>query len=309
MTRLHDNELDIDVERVRSLVDSQMSEHASLPLRELSSSGSTNRLFRLGDDLLVRLPRQPGNGEAIRKEERWVQQLSGTLGVDTPDIIYVGQPAHDFPEQWSVVRWIEGKHPSTANVASQDDQINLAKDLARVISALRIQTVPSNVDASLRWYRGAALSEFNEATVRAIAACREIPDLDLDLACVLEVWREAMSLPCASQVSLDTWYHADLVAENLLVRDGRLAAVLDWGVLGIGDPTVDLHGAWELFGPEAREVFRDELDVDDETWLCGRAWALGIAVGCFSYYWVKMPGRCADRSVMARAILDDFNKT
>ena len=214
MTRLHNNELEIDLERVRKLVDSQLSEHVSLPLRELSSSGSTNRLFRLGDDLLVRLPRQPGNGEAIRKEELWVGQLSGTLGVDTPDIIYVGQPDHDFPEPWSVVRWIEGKHPSNANLANQDDQISLAKDLARVVSALRIQTVPSNVDASLRWYRGASLSEFNEATVRAIAACREIPDLDLDLACVREVWREAMSLSRATQVSLDTWYHADLVAEN-----------------------------------------------------------------------------------------------
>ncbi len=89
------------------------------------------------------------------------------------------------------------------------------------------------------------------------------------------------------------------------MRDGQLTGLLDFGGLGIGDPTVDLHGAWELFEPDARAAFRSRLDVDDATWLRAKAWALAIALMTFSYYWQTMPGRIESRLVMARAVLAD----
>jgi aminoglycoside phosphotransferase (APT) family kinase protein len=114
-----------------------------------------------------------------------------------------------------------------------------------------------------------------------------------------------MALPGIAQAEATGWYHGDLLAENLLVRDGRLAAVLDFGGLSVGDPTVDLVVAWELLDPGARATFRDAVDVDDATWLRGRAWALALAVMTFPYYWTSMPARCADRLSLARAVLAD----
>ena len=103
----------------------------------------------------------------------------------------------------------------------------------------------------------------------------------------------------------DQWFHSDLVAENLLTTNGRLTGVLDFGGLAIGDPTIDLHGAWEIFDSDARDIFRTRLNVDDATWNRGRAWALAIAVSVFSYYWTTMPKRCTDRLAMARNVLTD----
>jgi aminoglycoside phosphotransferase (APT) family kinase protein len=101
------------------------------------------------------------------------------------------------------------------------------------------------------------------------------------------------------------WYHGDLLGENLLVRDGRLASLLDFGGLAVGDPTVDLMIAWDVLDPAAREVFRSAVGADDESWLRGRAWALTVALMTFPYYWRTMPDRCASRLAMARAVLAD----
>lgn len=110
-----------------------------------------------------------------------------------------------------------------------------------------------------------------------------------------EVWEAATTLPGYDEAGPARWYHGDLLAENLLVRDGRLAAVLDFGALAVGDPTADLVGAWEILDAPARAVMRARLGVDDATWLRGRAWALVIAVMTFPYYWRTMPERCVSR--------------
>ncbi len=114
-----------------------------------------------------------------------------------------------------------------------------------------------------------------------------------------------MALPSAGQSVIPRWYHGDLLAENLLVRDGRLAALLDFGGLSVGDPTIDLVVAWELLDTSSRDVFRQAVGVDDDTWQRGRAWALALALMTFPYYWRTMPDRCASRLAMARSVLAD----
>jgi aminoglycoside phosphotransferase (APT) family kinase protein len=306
---LHDDEIPIDIDLVRRLVDTEFPQYAALPLSRLGASGSTNALFRLGDDLLVRVPRQPGGSAAIDKERRWLSEIGRHLPVAVPEIIALGEPAFGFGERWSIVRWLDGELPKASGPDDppMPERSALAAELADVILALRAVDVPeaAATDPALRWYRGRSLAEFDERTRHNIQHCRSIEGLDLDLDAALAIWADALEMPGAYEAGPDRWYHSDLVAENLLLADGRLTAVLDFGGLAVGDPTIDLHGAWEVLDPPAREVFRTRLRVDDAEWLRGRAWALGIALGTFTYYWETMPGRRRDRLAMARSVLAD----
>ncbi|XOV83057.1 MAG: aminoglycoside phosphotransferase family protein [bacterium] len=306
---LHENEIPVDDDLVSKLVCAQFPHYAALPLARLGASGSSNLLYRLGKGLLVRLPRQPDSGAAIEKEKRWLPQLSRHLPVAVPEIVALGQPAFGYPEAWSIVGWLDGELPPACGLKefSTAQSRGLAADLADVIVALRGIDVPeaAATDPGLRWYRGRSLAEYDRYMRRAIQGCQSIEDLDLDLDAVLDVWQQSILLPGADDAGPDCWYHSDLVAENLLLKNNKLSAVLDFGGLAVGDPTIDLHGAWELFDRQSRESFRHRLGVDDAQWLRGRAWALAIAVGALGYYWRTMPGRMHDRLIMARAVLAD----
>ena len=310
---LHDDELLIDVTLVRALVDRALPEYALLPLRPLAASGSTNALFRLGDELLVRLPRQPGGSATIEKEARWLPQIGPLLPTSVPEIVALGEPDLGYPERWSVVRWLDGDVPTVPNPrpAAEPVRGRLALELATVVTALRDIDVPPDAlaDSELRWYRGAPLATQDVRTQRSVEACRGIPDLDLDLDVALDVWDHAMTLPGVEQEAIPRWYHGDLLAENLLVRNGHLTAVLDFGGLGVGDPTVDLIVAWEVLDVASREVFRQAVGADDLTWLQGRAWALSLALMTFPYYWATMPDRCAGRLAIVRSVLADATST
>lgn len=305
---LHDDEIPIDTRLVRALVDRAMPHCADLPVRRLDSSGSTNALFRLGDNLLVRLPRQPGGSTTIAKEARWLSILGPSLPVQVPEVVGVFEPDCDYPERWSVVRWIDGEHPEVVTPETPVDQRrgHLAADLADVVYALRLTEVPSEAvnDPDLRWYRGEPLARMDETTRQNIKRCRALADFALDLDAAERLWDQAMKLPGTKDRPAPQWYHGDLAAENLLMRDGSLAAVLDFGALSIGDPAVDLTVAWEVLDPPARQIFRRKLDVDDPTWLRGRAWALSLTLMIW-YYWATMPERRASRIAMGRNVLAD----
>lgn len=302
---LHHDELPIDAAVVKALIQRDMPAFADLPMTPVQSTGSTNVLFRLGDTLAVRLPRQPGGGEDIAKEARLTPMLSTALPVAIPEVVAVGEPGFGYPERWSVVRWLTGDRPNRTdpNQPCVDDRRRLAEDLANVIRALRQLNVPDKVSNDLRWYRGGALSEFDPEVRDALARCRTIDDLDLDLDKAQVVWEQSLALPCAHKAVSDHWFHGDLVAENLLVSEGRLSGVLDFGGVSVGDPTVDLHGAWELLDSPAREVFAHQLGLGEAEWLRGRAWALGIALCVLPYYWTSMPERRDDRIAMAQNVL------
>ena len=303
---LHDHEWAIDEALVRSLLAASWPAYDGLPLRRLVATGSSNALFRLGDDLLVRLPRRPGGTSAIETEHRWLPYVAAALPVPVPEILALGEPGFGYPERWSVVRWLEGEVPAGP---SDDDRPRtaLAHDLASVVNGLGRLPVPeaAREDPALRWYRGAPLARMDASTRQSIRSSRESAGLDLDLDACMAVWDAAMLLPGVDEVVAPRWHHADLVAENLLVRAGRLAGVLDFGGLAIGDPTVDLVVAWDLLDPLARETFRDLVGVDEGTWLRGRAWALALGLMTFPYYWSTMPDRCAARLAMTHAVLAD----
>lgn len=305
---LHTNEIPVDTGLVRALVDRAMHQYVDLPVRQLASSGSTNALFRLGEDLLVRLPRQPGGSATISKEARWLPVVGPSLPVGVPEVVAVFEPGCDYPERWSVVRWIDGEHPEVVDPETPVDprRGDLAVDLAEVVKALAQAEVPSEAvnDPDLHWYRGEPLATMDGVTRQNIERCRALGDFEFDLDAAERLWDEAMRLPGATDRPTPRWYHGDLAAENLLVRDGSLVALLDFGGLSIGDPAVDLAVAWEVLDPPAREVFRGQLGVDDATWLRGRAWALSITLMIW-YYWSTMAARRASRVAVGRNVLAD----
>lgn len=183
----------------------------------------------------------------------------------------------------------------------------LAADLARVLVELRNLVVPPTAldDPALRWYRAEPLITIDRSIRNDLSECRKLRGLDLDIDACLRVWEHAMDTFDDEPRKSPHWLHGDLFAEDLLLRDGRLAAVLDFGGLSIGDPTVDLVAGWELLDPHSRNTFRSAVGVDDVTWIRGRAWALAIGVMTFPYYWNSMPDRCSSRLEMVRAVLGD----
>lgn len=304
---MHSDELTITLPLVRALVDRANPGWQDLPVTPLGSTGSSNALFRLGSELLVRLPRQPGGSIAILKESRWLPVVAAALPVATPEVVLVGDPSADYPEHWSVVRWLPGVLPTVDRDEAVTPRTELAVDLAGAVDAFRGIAVPkAALDApELRWYRGEPVQSHDADTRALIDECRAIPGLGIDLDQVAATWQELMRTVGGRSPSPDHWFHGDLLAENLLVGNGRLAAILDFGGLAIGDPAIDLVVAWELLDPAERQIFRGELDVDDTTWAAGKAWALSLAIMTFPYYWRTMPGRCADRRAMLDAVLTD----
>jgi aminoglycoside phosphotransferase (APT) family kinase protein len=266
---MHAHELHTDVPLMRRLLESQFPDWAALPIERVSSSGTVNALYRLGDDLVVRLPRTAewGIGAADR-ELRWLPRLAPLLPVEIPVPLAKGAAAEGYPWEWGIYPWLEGEHPVAGENA-------LARDLARFVRVLHGIELPGGPPAG----RGAApLDRWDEATRAALVELRGVVDTDAAAA----TWDEALRTP--GWPSSPVWTHGDLMPANLLLRDGRLTSVIDWGGFGLGDPAVDLMPAWNLLGAAGRDVFRGELRVDDATWARGRGWALCTGLVALPYY-------------------------
>jgi aminoglycoside phosphotransferase (APT) family kinase protein len=311
MTRLHDDEIDVDERLVRRLLATLSPAYADLPLRRFDASGSTNALFRLGEDLLVRVPRQPGGTETIEKEQRWLPHVAPHLPVPVPEVVAVGEPGFGYPEKWSVVRYLRGDQPVVPQ-AGEAPRHGLAADLAAVVEALSSVQVPSEAttDPALSWYRGRPLATMDHAMREYLRDSRPLvghPDLTIDLDEVAAAWHVVLEMPEAHREADPRWYHGDLNAENLLVRDGRLVAVLDFGGLAVGDPTIDLVAAWQLLDAPARTTFREALAVDEVTWRLACGWVLVLSVMGLPYYWVTMRDRCLRGLYAGREALADLS--
>jgi aminoglycoside phosphotransferase (APT) family kinase protein len=305
--RLHDDEHVVDEPLVRRLLGTLSPAYDDLPLRRFEASGSSNALFRLGDELLVRVPRQPGGTSAIERELRWLPFVAAHLPVAVPEVVAVGEPGFGYPERWSVLRYLAGDRPE---VPGHDERSRhaFASELAEVVRALGALPVPPDAagDPGLESYRGRPLAAMDDDMQTYLRDCQELEPadgFDVDLEGVRRVWAETVLLPEAHRVAEPRWYHGDLNAENLLVRGGRLVAVLDFGGLSVGDPTNDLAVAWQLLDPAARTTFRTALSVDDVTWRLARGWALVLAMMGPPYYWWTMRERCLRGLHTARAVL------
>lgn len=280
---MHDDQIHSDEAVVRALLREQLPRWADLPVEPVASTGTDNALFRLGDAMVARLPLQPSAAQPIDTEQRWLPVFAPVLPVEVPTPLAVGAPTAAFPCRWSVHSWVAGDDAITAPV----DLPGLADDLVGFVRALQ-SVDPTGGPAAHEAYcfRGVPLRDRDPWTRRAIDACRGLVDDDT-VGALSACWADALAAPAWD--GPPRWIHGDLAAGNLLVRDGRLHAVIDWGLLAVGDPAADLIVAWELLDAPARQRFRDGLEVDSAMWERGRGWALSTAVMALSYYETTNP--------------------
>lgn len=259
-------EIEVDAALVQRLLVAQHPDLAVLPI-QIVASGWDNVLARLGDDLVARLPRRSLSAALVEHEQAWLPRLARQLPVEVPVPVRIGLPDEGYPWRWSICRWLEG-----TDVAAQppDDLHATATDLGGFIAALQ---AIDPTGAPRNPYRGVPLGDRDDITRSRLAALAEV----VDAPSIASRWAEHVAVPAWEGEPV--LVHGDLHPGNLLVRDGRLTAVLDFGDITAGDPATDLDVAWMLLRPVEREVLREAVGgVDDDTWRRARGWALSIAI-------------------------------
>ncbi len=273
--KMHAGEVETGVPLVRRLLAAQFPQWADLPIEPVQSAGTDNAIYRLGDDMAVRLPRIHWATAQVDKEHQWLPRLAPLLPLTIPVPLAKGTPGEGYPWHWSIYRWLEGENATIARIA---DPRHAAIDLAHFITALQQIDTTGGPLAGKYNLRGVPLTTRDTPTREAIAALHGMIDTEV----VTAAWEAALQAPEWDREPV--WFHGDMLPGNLLVERGRLSAVIDFGCLGVGDPACDLVIAWGLFSGESREVFRARLQVDDATWARGRGHALSQALIFIPYY-------------------------
>jgi aminoglycoside phosphotransferase (APT) family kinase protein len=254
---------------VSRLVADQFPQWADLPVRPVEHDGWDNATFRLGEDMAVRLPSAGQYALQVDKEHRWLPVLAGRLPLPIPEPLAKGAPAREFPRKWSVYRWLDGDHATAGRVT---DPGRFAADLADFLAALyQIDPAGGPPPGEHNFFRGGPLT-MNDSEARAALAAL---GAEIDTVRAAEVWETALG---ASWHGPPLWLHGDVSPENLLVRDGHLSAVIDFGCSAVGDPACDLDIAWTFMAGRSRRAFRNRLPADEATWARGRGWALWKAM-------------------------------
>jgi len=274
--KMHGDEVDIDVALVKRLVAAQFPEWAHLSIDPVMPWGTDNAVYRLGDDMVVRLPRTPRASRTLEMERYWLPRLASELPLAIPRPVADGTPCDGYAFTWSVYRWLPGESATAERIA---DMGQLAADLARFIDALqRIDSTGGPPPSAVNSFRGVPLARRDAGTRDAIASLEG----QLDTVAATAAWDEA--LRAAKWERPPVWLHGDLDSRNLLAENGRLTAVIDFGTLSVGDPACDVMVAWKMLSAGARGEFRAALAVDEATWIRSRGWAISQAVIALAYY-------------------------
>ncbi|MGH2787809.1 MAG: aminoglycoside phosphotransferase family protein [Actinomycetota bacterium] len=272
--KMHADEVHTDVTLVRGLLTTQFPQWAELRIEPVVSSGTDNALYRLGDDMVVRLPRIHWAVEMVDKEHEWLPTLAPHLPLSIPVPLAKGMPGEGYPWHWSVNPWFEGNDTTVEPIA---DLRRAALELAEFIADLqRIDPSGGPFPGTHNVFRGVPLAARDAQTRKAIDELVGV----IDTGAAIAVWESALQAPVWER---PLWIHGDIDPRNLLVQRGHLRAVIDWGCLGVGDPAYDLTAAWRLFSGESRDAFRSALAFDDATWARARGLVVSMAAG-LAYY-------------------------
>lgn len=292
---MHEDQLVSDPELVRKILRGQHPQWADVPITEIPSTGTDHALYRLGDDAVARVPLRPSATRPIETEFRWLPWLAERLPVEVPRPLARIEPTAAFPHPWSVHSWIDGESGTTAAI----DPALLAVDLARVLRTLQGLEPDGPPSVEAYCFRGIPLKMRDETTRQAIAAGHK----SIDVAAVTDAWQAALA--ALEWTDPPVWVHGDVAAGNLIFREGRLAGLIDWACMAVGDPACDLAIAWELLDGPSRQTFRAQLALDGASWERGRGWALSTAVGALAYYEHSNPFMAEQARRKLRSLLGD----
>ena len=269
--RMHADEFDVDEGLVRRLLAEQFPEWAELPLEPVEPRGTDHAIFRLGHEMSVRLPRIEWATRQAEKEAFWLPRLAPHLPLEIPRPLALGEPGPGYPWRWCVHTWLPGGPATIERIA---DPVQAARDAAAFVTALHAVDTTGAPESR----RGRPLEPLEDEDRAAFAKVGH----EFDVAAVIAVYEAGVGVTPWERAPV--WIHADLDSRNLLVRDGRLSGLVDFGGLGVGDPACDLGLAWKLFSGESREVFRSVLPFDEATWARSRAHTVAQAAMALSYY-------------------------
>jgi len=266
---MEERELLIDEALAKLLLASQFPDWADLHIQRVANPGWDNRTFRLGEQLLMRLPSAEAYAPQVEREHEWLPVLASRLALQIPEPVALGHPEHGYPWKWSVYRWIEGENANAERIPNLPE---FAASLGQFLRQMHgVSSTNGPPPGAHNFYRGGSLLTYDEESRRAISALAGKVDFDRASA----VWQAATRSHWTAQ---PVWVHGDLSLGNLLTTGGKLCAVIDFGQMCVGDPACDLAIAWTLFRGESREVFKSTLALDADTWNRGRGWALWKAV-------------------------------
>lgn len=294
------NRMDIDISLVARLVAEQLPQWAHLPIRAVEPGGWDNKTFRLGETISLRFPSAKRYTAQVDKEHKWLSHLAPQLPLPIPIPLAMGQPGKGYPWHWSVYQWLEGEN---ATVGPIENLNQFAAKLAHFLTALRkIDSTGGPLPGPHNFFRGGLLTIYDAETRDAISCLRS----QINTEAATAVWESAIA---STWQKAPVWLHGDIHTTNLLVREGCLSAVIDFGCLGIGDPACDYAIAWTLFSGESRKTFRTLLSADDATWVRSRGWALWKSLTTLVKSLNTAPLAADTAQQTIAAIINDYSST
>jgi aminoglycoside phosphotransferase (APT) family kinase protein len=261
--------IEINTNLVEKLIQTQFPKYAHLPICPVEKSGHDNRTFHLGDNMTVRLPSGKDYASQVEKECFWLPKIAKSLSIPISSPVEIGEATCDFPYNWSINKWIDGDTVTHDNI---DNLNTFAKDLSTFLKNLQlITTLGGPIAGEHNFYRGGDLAVYHEETQSALQNLKSVFPVDI----LKELWNIAIS---SKWQEVPVWVHGDVAIGNLLVKDGKLCGVIDFGILGVGDPACDYVMAWTFFDKESRKVFFNTLGCDKNTKDRAMGWALWKAL-------------------------------
>lgn len=255
----------IDIQLVQKLIAEQFPQWESLAIRPVAQSGWDNRTFHLSEEMVIRLPSDKAYEPQINKEYQWLPWLSKQLSFEITQPIALGKPSKAYPLHWSINRWIEGESVSKENI---HDKKEFAEALGKCLKEFQsLDATGGPLAGAHNFYRGSSLKAYDNEMQLAILKIKNAHEQRI----AASLWQRALS----SEWGLNpVWVHGDIAVGNILVRNGKLYAIIDFGQLAVGDPACDLVIAWNFFSIDEREVFKNAVQLDNETWMRALGWAL-----------------------------------
>ncbi|MBY0501140.1 MAG: aminoglycoside phosphotransferase family protein [Alphaproteobacteria bacterium] len=255
----------------RQLIQEQFSAWAHLPINAVENGGVDNRTFHLGHDMSIRMPSAERYVRQVLKEHQWLPLLAPHLPLPIPQPLAMGEPSKDYPWHWSVYKWLEGTSANSIDLEEENLEV-IALQLAQFLAELhKFDAAGAPTPGLHNWWRAAHTSVYDAETRSLITKLA----LLIDSEKATSLWERAIRSKWEQE---HVWVHGDVASGNMLVKDNKLSAIIDFGCMGIGDPACDLTIAWTFFKNKSRQAFRNGFRLDSETWARARGWALWKAL-------------------------------